>query len=307
MKPLAALVLALSALPACAEESLDDLWKTAVLWEVGDNVEKVAAARKEIIARGEAALTFLIPARLETADGLAIRALESTIPVIAKEAGDALRTQAVQGLMAALDSPNPNVRRNAANLLGHCGAAEAAPALAKLLGDKDARGGALAALGALKVAAAVPEIVAAIRTPGASERFRVAAVSTLGAIGGPEALAALVSLLSDPASPVRFAAQYALETLKATDVLLPLLDSPQRRVRLHAIEALGRIPAPEAKDALRKLAGDADRVVRGSVIEALTAMASKDEREWFEKRLEGEEDPFVVKKLEDALAALRRQ
>lgn len=294
-----ALVL-LMALPAGAQEDFDALWKEACLWEVGSNVERVPAARKKLIEAGAPVLDFLIPGKLDAADSIITRALSMVILGIA-EKDPALRKKAVDGLAAALESEKPVVRRNAADLLGQLGASETAPAIAKLLKDKDSRGGALMALGAFKLESSVPSIAELLDAEGSPERLRVLCVVTLGAIGGPEALASLVAHLADKAAAVRFAAQYALEGLRAVETLRALLADPDKRVRLHALSALGRLGDRAARADVRPLAGDADPQIRGFAVEALTAMLKPSDRDWMRPALEREKDPFVKGKLEEAL------
>lgn len=294
-----ALVL-MMALPAGAQEDFEAVWKEACLWEVGSNLERVPAARKKLIEAGAPALDFLIPAKLDAADSIITRALSMVILGIA-EKDAALRKQAVDGLAAALSSEKPFVRRNAADLLGQLGAVETAPAIAKLLKDKDARGGALAALGAMKQESSVPSIAELLDAEGSPERLRVACIVTLGAIGGADALASLDRHLSDPAAAVRFAAQYALEGLRAVETLRARLADPDRRVRLHALNALGRIGDRAMRADIRPLAGDVDPQIRGFAVEALTTMLKPSDRDWMRPALEREKDPFVKGKLEEAL------
>src|SRR5262245_49336564 len=58
-----------------APANLEALWHDACLWEVGSNKEKVPAARAALVAEGERALDYLVPARLDTKDTLVTRAL----------------------------------------------------------------------------------------------------------------------------------------------------------------------------------------------------------------------------------------
>jgi HEAT repeat protein len=275
---------------------LTALWRDACLWEVGSNKDKVPEARKALIAEGDRTLDYLIPAKLDTKDTLITRALQVVLTGIGKSA--------VPRLLPCLDSPSASVRRNAADLLGALGAVESAPAIARLLSDPDARLGALAALAALKSPAAVREIADLLRS-GAPERVRVTAAATLGAIGGGPAIAALVEQLGSTAAPVRFAAQYALEQLKAVDPLRAKLADAgaDPRARLHAIAALGHIADPAARADLRPLLDDPSPVVRGFAIEALGAMADGVDSAEFRRRLPAETDPFVRGKLEEALAS----
>lgn len=307
MKPFALLLFAALALPCRAEEplDLDAWWRDSCLWEVGSNLEKVPAARKKMIEAGAPSLDYLIPSKLNAADTIITRAFNMIITGICGAGGQkkdaALWQKAVDGLTAALENPDGIVRRNAADLLGQLGAQDSAPKIAKLLSDKDARGGALTALGALKAASSVPEIAAMARSADAPERARFTAVATLGAIGGPAAQEALLTFLGDKASPVRYAAQYALEAMRATGALLTKINDPDRRTRLHAINALGRLADRATRADLKPLLDDPDPTIRGFVVEALTAMSKPSDETWIRHLLTSERDPFVKGKLGEAL------
>lgn len=277
--------------PAIAE-----LWREACLWEVGSNVEKVPAARRALIERGDEALEFLIPGQLDTKDTLVTRALSVVVVGIKGTATERLRL--------ALAHEKPNVRRNAADLLGQLGDVESATSIARLLDDPDTRGGALTALGALKAQDAVPSIVALLsRRDGLRERDRVLAAATLGNVGGADAQAALVAALSHEEAQVRHAAQAALEKLKAWRELLPLLaPATEGRARLHAIAALGTIADPGAAASLLPLLGDPDALVRGFAAEALGRLKRPEDLAPLTAALVREADPFARGKLAGAVA-----
>lgn len=283
--------------PAASAADASDLvalWHDACLWEVGSNAEKVPEARRKLVAEGGRVLDFLIPAQLDTKDTLVTRALTVVITGIGKDAA--------ARLIPCLDSDKADVRRNAADLLGALGAAEAAPAIAKLLADPDARLGALAALGQLKSPAAVPQI-AALMESSAPERVRYTAAATLGAVGGEDAIRALGGQLSSPAAPLRYAAQFALESLKATSALRSRLDDPDLHVRLHAIAALGHIQDRASRPDLLRLLEDPLPVVRGFAAEALASMLDPSDRSVLQSRLESETDAFARGKLTLALSS----
>ncbi len=292
--------------PAAAEDlDLEAWWKDACLWEVGSNLEKVPAARKKLIEAGAPTIEFLIPGKLDVADTIVTRALSMVICGIAGTAtqrpqSEEIREDAIAGLIACIDSPSANVRRNAADLLGQLGATRAAWKIATLLTDKDARGGALAALGALKAQSAVPAIVAMAKDSSVSERGRFTAVSTLGAIGGPDAQTALLEFLADKSATVRFAAQYALEAMRSTAAFVSSLRATDRRVRLHALSGLGHLAERSTRADIRPLLEDADPTVRGFAVEALAAMPKPSDREWVEAMLVTEKDEFVRGKLLEA-------
>lgn len=283
------------AVPAdLAQRSLDDLWAMATRWEVGSNRDVVPAARQELVRRGAAALDYVVPAKLDTKDTLVTRALSVVVTGLGREA-------ALPRLLPQLESPVANVRRNAADLLGALGAKEAAPALARLLSDPDARLGALSALGALKDPSAVPAIAALLRSD-APERVRCTAAMTLGQVGGAEAEAALAAHLAARDAPGRFAAQYALEQAKAVGTLASALRHEDQRVLLHALSALGRIGDASARAAVLPFSSDERAVVRGFAAEALGSMMDDATRTALEARLATEVDPFARGKLEAALA-----
>jgi len=277
-----------------AADDLAALWHDACLWEVGSNAEKVPEARRRLVAEGARALDFLIPAKLDTKDTLVTRALNVVITGIGKSAAPRL--------IPCLDSDKPDVRRNAADLLGALGATEAAPAIAKLLADPDARLGALAALGQLKSPAAAPQI-AALMQSDAPERVRYTAAVTLGAVGGEDSVRALVGQLSSPVAPLRYAAQYALEALKAAFALRARLRDADLHVRLHAIAALGHIQDRASRADLLHLLENPSPVVRGFAAEALAPMLDPADRPILESRLAMETDPFARGKLSLALGA----
>lgn len=283
-----------AATPAPEAPDLAALWRDACLWEVGANAEKVPAARRALIAEGERSLAFLIPHQLDTKDTLVTRALDVVITGIGKSAAEAL--------VKSIDSDNANVRRNVADLLGSLGVVEAAPAIAKLLGDPDARLGALAALGKLKATAAT-SAVARVMHAEAPDRVRYTAALTLGQIGGEEAIAALGKELGATSAPLRFAAQYALEGVKAVAALRARLGDADPRVRLHAVAALGHIGDASVRADLMAFLDDGDGIVRGFAIEALTTMLDEDVRARFERLLAVEQHPFARGKV---LAALQR-
>ena len=280
--------------PVAESGDLAALWRDACLWEVGSNAEKVPEARRRLVAEGARVLDFLIPAKLDTKDTLVTRALNVVITGIGKDAAERL--------VPCLGSDKADVRRNAADLLGALGATEAAPAIAELLADPDARLGALAALGQLKSPAAVPQI-AALMESDAPERVRYTAAATLGAVGGDEAVRALAGQLSSPVAPLRYAAQYALEALKATGALRARLGDADLRVRLHAIAALGHIQDRASRPDLLRFLEDPSPLVRGFAAEALAAMPDPSDRPIVQARLAGETDPFARGKLTLALAA----
>ena len=275
------------------QRSNDELWEMACLWQVGSNRDLVPAAREALVGRGPAILDWLIPDKLDATSSLVTRALTEVLQGVGA-------AEAVPRLLPQLRHENAVVRRNAASLLGDLDATEASGAIASLLDDPDARLGALSALARLKATDAVPAIAALARSD-APERVRFTAVSTLGGIGGAEAERVLVEELGGSAAPVRFAAQYALEKLKAVDALRAALAAKDRRVRLHALAALGRIGDAAARRDVLRFLDDEDPIVRGFAADALGAMLSDPIRARLSEGLASETDSFARTKMKQAL------
>ena len=288
------LMLATSSVSAQDTRDFEALWKEACLWEVGSNKDIVPAARQALIARGESVLDALVPGKLDTKDTLITRALTVVVTGIG--------TSATPRLIAALSSEKANVRRNAADLLGALKATEAAPAIARLLVDPDARMGALSALGAMKATDAVPAIAALLGDESALERARVTAAMTLGQIGGAHAIVALAGHLGARAAAVRYACQYALQIEQAAPTLRTLLIHPDPRVRLHAMAALGAIAGPASRAVIIERLADPSPIMRGFAAEALARVQQSSDDVMLRAALARETDPFARGKLEAALA-----
>ena len=91
------------------DAKLEELWKTGSLWQVGDNIPKVEAARKEIVAAGDAGLAFIFT-KLNSTDGLEYRCLEAVFK--------GFGAKALPGLFERLAHEDVKVRRNVAAMLG---------------------------------------------------------------------------------------------------------------------------------------------------------------------------------------------
>jgi HEAT repeat protein len=123
------------------------------------------------------------------------------------------------------------VRRVAARYLGKRKAAEAVPALLRLLraNDPKARSAGAQSLGELHVSEAVPDLISvAENDPDPGPRSH--AVGALGRIGDPRATPTLVRCLDAPDWVVRSSAAWALG-LYAGESVIPALKSAAKRER----------------------------------------------------------------------------
>jgi HEAT repeat protein len=211
-------------------------------------------------------------------------------------------------VLACLDDPDPGVRAAAADALARLAAKAATPRLFALLEDPQARvvhaaTAAISALGsddteayALRAAAsAVPEVRrAALRILGyfgypsgfeafqaalheGDPRLRDAAAAGLAIIDEPRARPLLRETATQHDAKLRAAAIRALgqaETSEDTRAALrAALRDEDAWVRYYACQALGRLRAEDALDAIRDLLSDPAGQVRVAAVEALSHLA----------------------------------
>jgi HEAT repeat protein len=125
-----------------------------------------------------------LAARLADPDNEVVLAVRSSLARFGQSA--------VPVLLRCLESPRPDVRRNAAGVLGEVGDASAIPWLIRLLGaddDINVRQAAAEALGAIRDPRAVAPLVKLLHGGNPSVASR--ALTALHSIGTPEALSAL--------------------------------------------------------------------------------------------------------------------
>ncbi len=209
---------------------------------------------------------------------------------------------AVAEHIAALRDDDWAVREEAANALGTLKDSRAVVPLVRLLGDSDrsVRTAAVASLTAIGSPAVVPvggclqhtnltvqEAAASVLSSIADVRVldglvtalgsadwvvRMHAAKALGRIRDARAVGALLPLLQDKVKAVREDAVAALALIgrEAIAPLVATLGHAEWLVRLHAVEALGKLRAVEAVDPLLHLTfNDPDAAVREDAVRAL--------------------------------------
>ncbi|MEX5217771.1 MAG: HEAT repeat domain-containing protein [Nitrospira sp.] len=204
--------------------------------------------------------------------------------------------------IAALQDEDWAVREDAAAALGRLKDVRAVLPLTVLLRDEDravrqAAIGALLSLGEpavealghclaetpLQVQEAASEILAGIGDARVFDPLvkslvspdwivRMHAAKALGRIGDPRAVPSLVPLLQDKVKAVREETAGALAAIGAASIpsLVQALRHEEWLVRLHAVEALGKLKSPDAVEPLLfALFNDRDSAIREDVVRAL--------------------------------------
>ena len=207
-------------------------------------------------------------------------------------------SSAVTVAVAALEDPDPSVRRLSAHMLGDLDAPDARGALVRALDDEDAdvRATAMHSLTTVGDSSALPVLVERLNDP--DPRVRLAALDAVGSLGTATELRAVQPLLQDPdpmvraraaglllthgpdpeaertlvqlaesADPEARAAAYrALRGVEtAFDLSLSGLRDPAAAVRAEAVRALAAIDPQRAVDVLIEALADENALVRGAV------------------------------------------
>lgn len=238
-------------------------------------------------------------------------------------------------LVKMLKDENQVLRMNTARLIGILGTPGLVDELGFALKDSQTRvrQAVVEALSRIGTDDAVRYLTYALTDEDAA--IRIAAALSLGEIGGRGVLDSLLILTSDPDSAVRVAAAKALGALKDREAVKTLVDLLRDRsgfVVTSSLESLGTIGGDEARQAIIGMLSAHDDEVRRTAISALapfrqieqhllpflqdrdwaTRIAavrilglnpSEDVRKELEKLLDTEEDPTVMKTVEEMLRA----
>ncbi len=239
----------------------------------------------------------------------------------------------IGGLIADLRDGNPALRRNTALILGKIGCGEAVGDLGFSLKDENVRvrRAVVESLSRIGTAEAVRYLTYALTDE--SPDIRISAALSLGGIGGDGVLESLTILTSDPDNAVRVAAAKSLGMLGdpgAVKTLAGLLGDRNGFVVAAAVESLGGLGGDEARDAIIGMLSSRDEEIRRTALIALAPAAGVEENllpflrdtDWatriaavralgrnpggrvraeLEKLLDTEEDPTVIKAVEEML------
>ncbi|MBI5848646.1 MAG: HEAT repeat domain-containing protein [Nitrospirae bacterium] len=239
----------------------------------------------------------------------------------------------IHEILAMLRSDSPVLRRNVARLLGKMKADRAVKDLGFALKDEKVavRKAVVKALSQIGTEEAVRYLKYALTDEDPD--IRISATLSLGAIGGEGIIDSLTILTVDPDNFVRVSAARALGMLKDRNsiiILVPLLHDESGFVVTTAIEALKAVGGEEACNAISGMLTSADDEVKRTAIAALAEFEGVTDRlvpflrdpDWaariaavkalgrhslaevrteLERLLDTEEDPTVIKAVEEIL------
>lgn len=202
----------------------------------------------------------------------------------AKPDFDADFTGDITDLFDLLDDPDRDARMRAVRQLAESGDRRAVPMLVRLLRTEDwrLREAVTQALGKLKAVGAVMNLLETLRANrpgpfggGGNPQSVIQAITTIG----PPAVPVLIDALGDDDPRIRLAAVECMGKIAHPDTvpaLVGVLTDPESRVRWRAAESLGQMPSVLAIPALIALLNDGSEDVRMAAAWALGQIAHAD-------------------------------
>ncbi|MEI7856269.1 MAG: HEAT repeat domain-containing protein [Methanomicrobiales archaeon] len=182
----------------------------------------------------------------------------------------------IAGLSRLLEHKDLQVQYEAAEALGNLGDEKAVGPLITALKRDEFSGVRWKAAEALSKIGnpAVEQLIAALQYPDDDVRWKAAIA--LGEIGNPDAIAPLISLLSDEDRFVRGRAAHALSMIGEQSVpqLIATLKANDPGLRWGAVLALGKIKNPLAVEPLILCLADEHAMVRAEAASALAAIGT---------------------------------
>ncbi len=212
---------------------IDELFKEASEWGVGEARDKVKLAREVLAERGIEAIKYIWENEMDTRSGLALRAIRE----VAKRYPDEFKPYLYKGLHDA----KRRVRANSIWLLGEIKDTEAVDSILTYLRDTgDPPRWALSALGKIGVSKAIPEIVKYIDVDDFSTK--VTAVAALTNIKDTTCVRYLIQEVEDTSLLIRVAAERGLVKQAILEPIIQRMDEPIARYAvIHLINALASI------------------------------------------------------------------
>jgi HEAT repeat protein len=293
--------------------TVEELFKTASIWNVGSAREKVARAHKALLTKGVAAVDYVVAEKLATKDGLEFRIIAD----LAQANPDSFAARVIP----RLTDPDEQTRRNVIGILGEMRWKPAVPALGALLRDKKQERvwtKTIESLGMIGDRAGAPAVRPFVRDE--KERRRIYSLAALASLKDSTSVPALVAALSDPLLTVRSAAKSALQSFGAY-AIPPLCASlgqagEHRIAKLHTLGALTAALADSTdaeslaarSQARRALMANLDRPIsetlpaeRAAALDALLRLGDAETAAFVRLKMLDESDPLVRRAYDRAL------
>jgi len=263
--------------------------------------DQAEPSKKALIEMGKDAVPYLLD-KLSTQDA---REMLTLIEILGK-----IGEPAVVPLIDSLKSKSKDVVKLSSRILGDIKDKRAVPPLIELLDKEDfnTRGYACEALGKIGDTTAFTQLSFCLKD--SVEVVRKSAAVALGRMKDKQAISYLIQGLSDPHFSVRMTCASALVEIGKPSVkpLIKLLNKFKTdTIAVHlAIESLGKLKNKRATSALIKKLRSKDWTTRAFTVEALGKIHDKKGITAIKKLKKKETHPFVLSKIDKALAKVKK-
>ncbi len=277
--------------PNFSKMNVEELFKIASEWGVGNNQDRIREAREHLSKRGESALDYIFQNKLNTESGLELRAIEYTF----KGNKDIL----IPYLAANINNIKKGARKNVFRFIGKLKLSSLSDSLLvaqKRRDNKKILRYIVYALGKVKEKRSVDELIGYLRE---DEPLKITSVKALGEIGDSSAINPLLEQLGNPYVTVRSA---VVKSLISFDTLLyPYIEKRLEgnfypELLLLGAEAL-RADSSNYRRKIKRLLfnylEDPDWKVRLYAARGLSILTGEDVRERFRLKLDSEPNPVV--------------
>jgi HEAT repeat protein len=279
--------------PDFSSMTIEEIFKIASEWEVGDNVDRVTAARNELCEKSEEALEYIFSKKLDTKDALELRAIEKTL----KGIKDSLLVE--KYLTLNINHKNERARKNVFVFIGELEMKALSDSLISVLGregNEKYRRAIVYALGKLKEKRAVGKIISFLKE---DEPLQLVSINTLGEIRDTNAISDLLPLVNSKSVTVRSA---AMNSLAGFDTLfVPYLEKNTRKdfppelllVGAKAVQKDSSDYRDRVKKILFKYLDNSERRKREYAVRGLSTLGGEDVESKLKAMLDSEKNPVV--------------
>lgn len=285
---------------AVSDSELESLFKTASLWQVGENKEKVATAREKLISIGEPAIAFIIENKLSNPTSLESRAIDAVLLKHPELAGPKLITKLED------EKVYKEVRINCIILLAKLKNPDPEKYILAKFHDEDYQGAVVYYIRELKLQDGESLILEVL--PGLEEPRALNYLQAIGVIGGNSSVKFLINYLnSDRNILLRTAGENSLKKLtrnKPEIIISQFKNAVSFRLKYHLINIMGSNPDEKYIKILIESLNINKPVLRLNVIRNLKPYLNDhpDVRKKLESQLLIEKDPEVKAYLKKTLA-----
>lgn len=273
---------------------VEEVFKIASEWGVGNNKERVKRAREYLSEKGKEALNFIFKEKLETDDGLELRAIEKVL----EENKDSLYPH----IDETMRTGNTDKRKNIYRFIGELKLNRYSDSIMSVfdsIEDRVLKRYAIYALGKLEEKRAVDEIS---RSLNENEPEKITAIRALGWIKDTVTVEPLLECLNSPVVTIRSAAMNALvefDTL-AFNYIRKRIENrfcPELLVVLARTVTVDSTPGGKYRRRGKKIMynylQDENWRIREFAVRALNILGGKDVKKRYKLLMDSEPNPFV--------------